>query len=129
MTDISMTKCSKIMIYLSLQFFLGEALVLQSAGDARESWREVFIHFCDSLEWFFTRYLELRLGGTKQDLWGLGAEVRIVYCSKLSFRQNDYLCHIGGSLWQKDSLLQYTMTLLTGPKNPVLPTLAKIGTY
>ena len=93
---ISVTKCSKVIIYSYLQFFLGETLVLQSAGDARESWREVFIHFCDSLEWFFTRYLELWLGWTKQDLWGLGAEARIVYCSKLSFCQNDSL--IGSSL-------------------------------
>ena len=32
------------------------------------------LHICDSLEWFFTRYLELRLGWTKHDLWGLRAE-------------------------------------------------------
>ena len=45
----------------------------------------------------------------------------IVYCNKLSFCQND--SPIGGSLWQKDSLLQYTMILPQGPKDPVLPTL------
>ena len=45
----------------------------------------------------------------------------IVHCSKLSFCQND--SPIGGSFWQKDSLLQYTMTLLQGPKDPILPTL------
>ena len=27
------------------------------------------------------------------------------------------------SFWQKESFLQYTMTLLQGPKGPVLPTL------
>jgi hypothetical protein len=27
------------------------------------------------------------------------------------------------SFWQKESMLQYTMTLLQGPKDPVLPTL------
>ena len=48
----------------------------------------------------------------------------IVYCSKLSFCQND--SSIGGSFWQKDSL-QYTMTLLQDPKDPVLPSL--IYTY
>ena len=31
------------------------------------------------------------------------------------------------SFWQKDSLLQYTMTLLQGPKDPVLPTLMLIA--
>ena len=45
----------------------------------------------------------------------------IVYCSKLSFCQND--SPIGGSVWQKDSLLQFTMTLLQGPRDPVLPIL------
>ena len=30
---------------------------------------------------------------------------------------------IGSSFWQKYSLLQYTMTLLQGPKDPVFPTL------
>ena len=30
---------------------------------------------------------------------------------------------IGESFWQKESLLQYTMTLLQSPKDPVLPTL------
>ena len=37
------------------------------------------------------------------------------------FCQNDSL--IGGTFWEKDSFLQYTMTLLQGPKYPVLPTL------
>ena len=45
----------------------------------------------------------------------------IVYCSKLSFCKNDP--PIGGSLWQKEGLLQYIMTLIQGPKDPVLPTL------
>ena len=31
-----------------------------------------------------------------------------------------------GSFWQKDKLLQYTMTLLQGPKDPVLPTLTYV---
>ena len=44
------------------------------------------------------------LGLAKQDLWGLGA--------------------VGESFWQKESLLQYTITLLQGPKDLVLPTLA-----
>ena len=34
-----------------------------------------------------------------------------------------------GSLWQKYSLLQQTMTLLQGPKDPVLPTLVYIVTW
>jgi hypothetical protein len=34
----------------------------------------------------------------------------IVYCSKLSFSQNDP--PMGESFWQKESLLEYTMTLL-----------------
>ena len=44
---------------------------------------------------------------------------------------NPNWCHhpLITQLRQKDSLLQYTMTLLQGPKDPVLPTLAKIGTY
>ena len=29
---------------------------------------------------------------------------------------------MGESFWQKESLLKYTMTLLQGPKDPVLPT-------
>ena len=33
---------------------------------------------------------------------------------------------IGGSFWEKDSLLQYTMTLLQGPQFPVLPTLNNV---
>ena len=45
----------------------------------------------------------------------------IVYCSNLSFCQNDP--PMGESCWQKESLLQYTMTLLQGPKDPVLSTL------
>ena len=39
------------------------------------------------------------------------------------FRQNDP--HIGGSFWQMNSLLQQTMTLLQGPKDPILPSLAR----
>ena len=38
----------------------------------------------------------------------------IVYCNKLYFCQNDP--PIGESFWQKERLLQYTMTLLQGPK-------------
>ena len=48
----------------------------------------------------------------------------IVYCSKLSFCQNDD--PMGESFWKKESLLQYTMTLLQGPKDRVLPTLTYI---
>ena len=33
---------------------------------------------------------------------------------------------IGESFWQKESFLQYTMTLLQGPKDPVLTTLIYI---
>ena len=33
---------------------------------------------------------------------------------------------MGESFWQKESLLQYTMTMLQGPKDPVLPTLVYI---
>ena len=38
----------------------------------------------------------------------------IVHCSKLFFCQNDWV--MGESFWQKDSLLQYTMTLRQGPQ-------------
>ena len=34
-----------------------------------------------------------------------------------------------GSFWKKDNLLQYTMTLLQGPKDTVLPTLSNLHTY
>ena len=47
-----------------------------------------------------------------------------MYCGKLSFCQNDPA--MGESFWQKESLLQYTMTLLQGPKDPVLLTLIYI---
>ena len=47
------------------------------------------------------------LGLAKQDLWSLGA--------------------VGESFWQKESLLQYTITLLQGPKDPVLPTLMYVA--
>ena len=63
----------------------------------------------------------------------------IVYSSKLSFCQNDPPLAGGlgglwptrfspnwGSFWQKDSFLQYTMTQLQGPKDPVLPILMYI---
>ena len=36
---------------------------------------------------------------------------------------------MGESFWQKESLLQYTMTLLQGPKHPVLPTLINMPFY
>ena len=42
-------------------------------------------------------------------------------CNKLFFCQND--SPIGGTFWKKDSLLQYTITLLQGPKDTALPTL------
>ena len=45
----------------------------------------------------------------------------IVYRSKLSFCQNDP--SMGVILAKKENLLQHTMTLLQGPKDPVLPTL------
>ena len=34
-----------------------------------------------------------------------------------------HLCAMGGSFWQKEGLLQLTMTLLQDPKDPVLPSL------
>ena len=55
-----------------------------------------------------------KLGLAKQDLWGL--EAVIVHCSKLYFCQNDP--PTGKSFWQKESLLQYTLTLLKGSKYP-----------
>ena len=45
----------------------------------------------------------------------------IGYCFKLSFCQND--SPMGQSFLQKESLLQYTMNLLKGPKDHILPTL------
>ena len=62
------------------------------------------------------------LGLTKQDLWGL--EAVIVYYSKLYFCQND--SPMGESFCQKNKLLQYSMTLLQGPKDAVLPTIVYI---
>ena len=34
---------------------------------------------------------------------------------------------MGESFWQKESLLKYTMTLLQGPKDPILPSLIKVA--
>ena len=51
----------------------------------------------------------------------------IVYGSKLFLCQND--SPIGRSFWQNDSMLQYTTTLLQGPKDPILPTLMFMGNY
>ena len=63
-------------------------------------------------------YIFIRVGKTVS----LGPWSRVIeYCSKLSFCQNDPA--MGESFWQKESLLQYTMTPLQGPKDPVLPTL------
>ena len=59
------------------------------------------------------------LGLAKRDLWGLGAESWIVV-ARYAFAK------IGGSFWQKHNLLKQTMTLLQGPKDPVLPTLIDI---
>ena len=68
---------------------------------------------------FFVRLaILIRVGKTGY----LGSCARvIVYYSKLFFCQNDP--PMRESFWQKKSLLQYTMTLLEGPKDPVLPTL------
>ena len=49
----------------------------------------------------------------------------IVYCSSFPFAE--MIVPFGGSFWQKDSLLQCTITLLHGPKDPVLPTLTYIS--
>ena len=51
----------------------------------------------------------------KTESLGLWRKV-IVYCLKLSSRQNDR--PMGQSFLQKESLLQYTMNLLKGPKDP-----------
>ena len=51
----------------------------------------------------------------KTESLGLWSKV-IVYCFKLSSRQNDR--PMGQSFLQKESLLQYTMNLLKGPKDP-----------
>ena len=55
---------------------------------------------------------------------------------KLQLRKCSMYSRVGkkGSLWPwsifiKDSLLQYTMTLLQGPKDPVLPTLSPTYYY
>ena len=66
-------------------------------------------------------YLQFRVG--KRGSLGPWSRV-IVYFSKLSFCQNDP--PMEESFCQKESLLQYTMTLLQGPKDPVLPTLIYI---
>ena len=71
--------------------------------------------------WDFSLWLYIRVN--KSGSLGSWSRV-IVYCSNLSFCQND--SPIGGLFWQKDSLLQYTMTLLQGPKDHVLPTLLYI---
>ena len=69
-------------------------------------------------------YMDIRVGKTGSlEPWSRV----IVYCSKLSFCQNDP--PMGESFWQKESLLQYTMTLLQGPKDPVLPILMDIVMY
>ena len=59
------------------------------------------------------------LGLAKRDLWGLGAESWFVLAS-LPFAQR--------SPGHKDSLLQQIMTLLQGPKDPVLPSLMYVHT-
>ena len=69
-------------------------------------------------EYLVSLQLECTVGWAKQDLWGLG---------KLSLYQND--SSIGRSFWQKNSQLQYTMTLLQGPKDPVLSTLVYSAVY
>ena len=99
--------------------------------------------------------INIRVG--KKDLWGLGAESWFVVasyafaemtlqCTEVRFSSlfsggfitaiivnpperklaNAPLC-IGGSFWQKHSLLQQTMTLLQGPKDTILPTLSYIA--
>ena len=54
------------------------------------------------------------VGWAKQDFCGL--EAVIMYRSNLSFCQN--YSPIEEYFWQKDSLLQYTMTLLQGFAHP-----------
>ena len=62
--------------------------------------------------------MDIRLG--KPDLWGPWRRV-MVHRRKPSLCQNDP--HIGGSFWHSEGLLRCTMTLLQGPKDPVLPNL------
>ena len=59
----------------------------------------------------------------KTESLGLWSKV-IVYCFNLSFCKNNR--PMGQSFLQKESLLQYTMNLLKGPKDPILPTLVSI---
>ena len=68
-------------------------------------------------------HMYIRVGKTGS--FGLWRRV-IVY--QLSFRRNDPPPPqaMGESFWQKESLLQYTMTLLQGPRDPVLHTLIHI---
>ena len=82
-------------------------------------------YFFSSLSFYIIQaiYITIMVGKTGS----LGPWNRvIVYWSKLSFCQNDP--PMGESFCQKESLLQYTMTLLLvlGPKDPVLPTIITI---
>ena len=62
------------------------------------------------------------LGWVKKNLWGLGVGSYYIVVRFPLLKGFSHLC-IGGPFWQKGSLLEYTMTLLQGPKDPVLPTL------
>ena len=54
--------------------------------------------------------------------WTIGRHiVGYLHCRKPSLCQNDP--HIGESFWHSEGLLRCTMTLLQGPKDPVLPNL------
>ena len=74
----------------------------------------------DSLPTLPSRANGMLLDLEKQNLWDLMAV--IAYFSKLSFCKNDPPI-LAGSFWQKEGLLQQTMTLLQGDKDPFLPTL------
>jgi hypothetical protein len=56
------------------------------------------------------------LGLAKRDLWGLGAEPWFVVASDAFAKM---ILQWGESYWQKHSLIQQTMTLLQGPKDPI----------
>ena len=63
------------------------------------------------------------LGWAKQDLWGIGA---VISCIVTSFSFAKMILPLGDHFGKRTAGLQYTMTLLQGPKDPVLPTLLYI---
>ena len=99
---LHVTKVSKIVLF--------DNLYHQSY---RNRWNIINFHIIKNIS------IYIRVGKTES----LGPWRRvIVYCSKLSFCQND--TSMGESFWQKKSLLQYT--LLRVSKDQVLPTLIYI---